>query len=165
MGAGKSTIGWRLSERLSYQFFDTDRVLVKRFKKPIAKIFQQEGEEAFRQAEVDLMVELVGLSNVVVSTGGGTLTREETFSIVQGQGALIYLKAPVEVLFERAIFSRKDRPMLDVPDAEGVFRQRFLLREVFYNRSHLVVETHDKRPETVVDEIMTGLSIEEAPSR
>lgn len=163
MGAGKSTIGLRLAERLEYRFFDTDRVLVKRFKKPITKIFQQDGEEAFRQAEEEVLRELVAEPHVVISTGGGTLTREETLSIVEGQGVLIYLKAPVEILYERAIFSRKDRPMLDVPNPEKVFEERFLAREVYYNRSHISVNTYDKRPEHVVEEILNAMAALQEP--
>jgi shikimate kinase len=161
MGAGKSTIGHLLADELGYRFFDTDRVIVRRFKKNVSRIFKEEGEAAFRSTEATVLEELAGQSHLVISTGGGTLTRPDLFTLASESGTVIYLKAPVEILFERAIFSRKDRPMLNVPDAELVFRERFQQREAFYNQAHLVVETHGKKTDAVVQEIIERLSLGE----
>jgi shikimate kinase len=160
MGAGKSTIGRLLALRLGYRFYDTDRQVMRHFQQSVTRIFQQHGEEAFRKAEEDILKELSERTHVVISTGGGTLTRDHTFQLAQQSGTLIYLQAPIEVLFERAIFSRKDRPMINVPDAEQVFRQRFEQRRHYYEQAHLVVSTHDRRTEAVVDEILDRLNLQ-----
>jgi shikimate kinase len=159
MGAGKSTIGRLLASQLHYHFVDTDQQLVHQFKLPIYKIFQQFGEPAFRQAESDLMRQLLTEQQVVIATGGGTVSRDDLFSFVTqtADSMLVYLKAPVETLYERVIFSPKDRPLIDVPDAESNFRTRFTERELFYEKAHLVIETDAQPPQQIVDRILAGL--------
>ncbi|MBY0402839.1 MAG: shikimate kinase [Cyanobacteria bacterium] len=154
MGAGKSTIGYLLADKMKCRFVDTDRLLVKQFQKPITRIFEEDGEPAFRKAEFDLLKKLVKQQNIVISTGGGTLAQEETFQLAFGSGIVVYLQAPVEVLFERAIFSRKDRPILNVPDTETVFKTKFSEREHYYNQAHLCVSTHQRNTSEVVHEIL-----------
>ncbi len=154
MGAGKSTVGRLLASRLGYGFVDTDRKLVSLHEKPVSQIFREHGEPFFRQAELELLTELVDEDHLVISTGGGTLTREETLAVIRDKGIVVYLRAPVEQLFERVIFSPKDRPMIDVPDAEKVFRERFEKRCPFYERADLIIDTAGKKPRDVMKEIL-----------
>ncbi len=158
MGAGKSTIGRLLSRELKYKFFDTDRMLVRGFGKSVTRVFKENGEEAFRAAELQVLGELVKRSQIVVSTGGGTLGREDAMAMALAHGLVVYLRAPVEDLYERVIFSPKDRPILEAPNTESVFRSLFTYREQFYNRAHVVVDTRQKHPEEVVREILTALT-------
>ncbi len=163
MGAGKSTIGKVLARRLGYRLYDTDHLLMKGFGKPVSRIFQENGEEAFRKAEVTVLEELARRQNAVISTGGGTLVREDTFDIARRSGPIIYLRAPVSVLYERVIFSPKDRPIIDVPDSEGVFREKFEQRQAFYERADLAVDTHNRKPEDVVHDIISALNLKVRP--
>lgn len=162
MGAGKSTIGRLLAKRIGYRFYDTDHLVMKGFGKPVSQVFQENGEDAFRKAEIMVLQELAKRTKVVISTGGGTLVREETFAIARETGMLIYLRAPVSSLYERVIFSPKDRPLVDVPDQESVFRERFEERRQFYERSDITVDTVDRRPGDVVQEIIGALQLREA---
>lgn len=159
MGAGKSTIGKILAHRIGYRFYDTDHLVMRGFGKPVSVIFEENGEDAFRKAEIMVLQELARRSKVVVSTGGGTLVREETFRIARNSGTLVYLRAPVADLYERVLFSPKDRPVVDVPDTETAFRQRFEERRVFYEQSDLTVDTIDRRPDDVVKDIINGLEL------
>jgi shikimate kinase len=163
MGAGKSTIGRLLAAYLGYQFVDTDQRLIHQFKLPIYKIFQQFGETAFRQAESALMHQLLDVDKVVVATGGGTVSREDVFSFVTNSRSsiLVYLKADVDVLYERVIFSPKDRPLIDVPNAEIAFRQRFAERERFYNKAPIHIETTNQPPNDIVMRIVEALKAQE----
>jgi shikimate kinase len=161
MGAGKSTIGRKLAITLGYKFIDTDKALEKQFKRTMSDIFKEFGEVKFREEEERLIEKLSNRSNFVVSTGGGTLTRTETFYTAQRSGLLIYLKAPIEVLFERTIFSQKDRPLLNIPNAEERFRKRFKIREPYYIRADYTVETADQSSEEVVKEIVQWLKEQE----
>ncbi len=158
MGAGKSTIGKLLASRIGYRFYDTDHLVMKGFKKPVSQIFQENGEAAFRKAELMVLNELARRERVVISTGGGTLVRDEPFEIARGTGMLIYLRAPVSALYERVIFSPKDRPIVDVPDTESVFLERFEERRQYYERSDITVDTIDRRPDDVVREILEKLN-------
>lgn len=157
MGAGKSTIGRKLAFRMKYRFTDTDKALEKKFKKNMSRIFAEDGESVFRKEEEALIEKLARRHHYIVSVGGGTLTRTETFYTAQRAGLLVYLKAPVELLFERAIFSQKDRPLLNDPDAEQEFKSRFKKREPYYVRSDVTVETADRTTEEVVEEIVAWL--------
>ena len=161
MGAGKSTIGKILAQRIGYRFHDTDYLVMRGFRKPVSRIFQENGEEAFRRAEILVLQELAHRNRVVVSTGGGTLARDDAFNIARASGQLIYLRAPVEDLYERVIFSPKDRPIVDVPDTESVFWARFEQRQPYYERADLTVDTVNRGPDNVVTEIIRGLGLEE----
>lgn len=129
------------------------------FGKPVSRIFEENGEESFRKAEMLVLKELAGRARVVVSTGGGTLVRDETYNLARSTGSLIYLRAPVSDLYERVIFSPKDRPRVDVPDDEALFHCRFEERRQYYERSDITVDTINRKPDDVVREIMAGLTI------
>jgi shikimate kinase len=157
MGAGKSTIGRKLAIALKYRFIDTDKALEKHFRKKMSEIFKELGEHAFRQEEERLIEKLSTRTNYVIATGGGTLTRTETFYTAQRAGMLIYLRAPVEVLFERTIFSQKDRPLLNVPNVEERFKKRFTQREPYYLRADVPIDTAERPADDVVKDIVAWL--------
>lgn len=159
MGAGKSTIGKILAHRIGYRFYDTDHLVMRGFRKPVSRIFEENGEEAFHKAEVQVLQELAKRHRIVVSTGGGTLVREDTFAIARGSGTLIYLRAPVGDLYERVLFSPKDRPAVDVPAAESIFLQRFEERRHYYEQSDFTVDTINRKPDDVVNDIIKGLAL------
>lgn len=161
MGAGKSTIGRLLARQVGYRFYDTDQLMIRGFGKPISRIFRENGEESFRKAEVQVIHELASRrKGFVASTGGGTLVREETMGPALAHGTVIYLRAPIELLYERVIFSPKDRPILSEPDTEHLFREKFHQREAFYEQAHLVVDTEGRPSEEVVGEIVRRLGFQ-----
>lgn len=157
MGAGKSTVGRLLAKTLGYQFIDTDKQLTTEYDLSMTEIFKQHGEPAFRKAELELLERLSKQNKIVISVGGGTLVREETWTVAANTGIIVYLQAPVGLLFERVIFSPKDRPMINVPNAEAQFKKRFAEREPFYKRSHYTVASSVSHPEGVVEEIMVNI--------
>jgi shikimate kinase len=157
MGAGKSTIGRRLATALGYRFIDTDKALEKHFRRKMSVIFKEVGEIPFREEEERLIEKLAYRSNYVVSCGGGTLTRTETFYTAQRAGILIYLSAPLDVLFERTIFSQKDRPLLNIPNTEARFKARFKTREPYYIRADYTTETANRQSDEVVQDIIAWL--------
>lgn len=157
MGAGKSTIGKRMANRIGYKFYDTDALMVKGFRRPISQVFEELGEDKFREAEVQVLKELSRREKLVISTGGGTLARQETMDIALNSGSVIYLKADVSVLYERVIFSPKDRPILNEPDTEKVFKDKFYAREQFYTQAHYEVTTGERKTEDVVEDCIRVL--------
>ncbi|MEB3287685.1 MAG: shikimate kinase [Vampirovibrionales bacterium] len=142
MGAGKTTIGKLLAKALKRRFYDTDHLVIKGFgNKSVPRIFAENGEPAFRQAEKLVLAELCKRSDFVASTGGGTLVRPDTMEMALANGVVIYLQAPIEVLFDRVIHSVKDRPILAQQNTEQAFRERFEAREAFYQMAHIHVST------------------------
>lgn len=162
MGVGKSTVGRLLASTMAYRFVDTDKLLEKRSGQSIRQLFTEAGETAFRAQEDALLAELLTQRYQIIATGGGTLVRESTWDHIRaaGQGAVrvVYLSAPVALLFERVIFSPKDRPLLDAPDAEAQFYARFAQREPFYQRADITIPTTRGKAHSVADAVLASLS-------
>jgi shikimate kinase len=98
-GSGKTTVGRLLSIRLSQPFIDTDEKIVTTAGKTIKEIFEQHGEDKFRDLETDALLEIAKLQNHVFSLGGGALLREQNRrAITAGKHTVIYLRAdPIEL--------------------------------------------------------------------
>lgn len=157
MGAGKSTIARCLGQTLGWPYFDTDREVVKRAHMSIPKVFEQFGEAYFRQLEAEALTHCTQAGLCVLATGGGTLTHQTGVELAKTTGWVVYLCAPPAYLFERVIFSPKERPLLDVPNAEEAFHQRFRQREPFYQQAHVTVHTPAKKPQQVATDVLEAL--------
>src|SRR3954465_5087283 len=101
-GSGKSTIGYKLANRLWQEVVDTDALIVKKAGKTIAEIFEQGGEQRFRDLETEVVREVAKLQEVVISLGGGAVVREENRRALKEAGhKIVYLKCDPEVLLQR----------------------------------------------------------------
>ena len=110
MGAGKTTIGRKLANRLSYRFLDTDALIEQTAKKPITQIFAEEGEAVFRQLETQVLAQVAKHTRVVIATGGGIITQQMNWSYLR-HGVVIWLDVPVPVLMSR-LSNDTHRPLL-----------------------------------------------------
>ena len=110
-GCGKSVIGNRVAKRLGKPFVDTDAEIELRAGKPIPQIFEQEGEEAFRRLETQVLADVTSRSGCVIATGGGVVTRPENHPLLKQNGRIVFLERPVELL------SRKGRPLSSSEEA------------------------------------------------
>lgn len=119
MGAGKSKIGPVLAVKFACPFYDTDKLIEIETGKKISEIFQDEGEEKFRQLESRLIKRLASQElKSVIALGGGALTISSNISIVRDSGIIIYLKSSPRAIFERVKNSKK-RPLLNIPRDEN----------------------------------------------
>ena len=100
MGAGKTTIAKALSARTGLSWLDTDDVIAKKHGK-ISDIFASKGEEYFRDLETQLSKSFDGQDDVIISTGGGFVLREENVQALKKSGIIIYLRARKETLVSR----------------------------------------------------------------
>jgi shikimate kinase len=155
MGAGKTTIGRALAEELSLTLFDTDELIERAMKKTINAIFEDEGELAFRTYEHKVLQNVSGQS-VIVTTGGGIVTREENRQCMKKHGIIIYLHSDPETIMERLV-EDTTRPLLKENKKEKI-DQLFEARLPYYLEADYVVNTTGKSVDTVVTEI-TGLLI------
>lgn len=110
-GSGKSVIGSRVANRLGKPFADTDREIELRAGKPIPQIFEQDGEEAFRLLETQVLADVTARSGQVIATGGGVVTRPENLPLLKQNGRVVFLERPVELL------SRRGRPLSSSEEA------------------------------------------------
>lgn len=99
-GSGKTTIGKQLAEQKSYQFIDTDKLIVERAGTSIAQIVEQHGWDYFRHLESEVL-KSISQPNSIVSTGGGIILSEENQRVMRDNGTVIYLSAKPEILAER----------------------------------------------------------------
>jgi shikimate kinase len=162
MGAGKTTLGRALAQRLARDFVDTDRILVERTGVPVATVFEIEGEEGFRRRESGVIAELAGRDDCVIATGGGSVLAEENRRVMREAGTVVYLRARLESLWER---TRHDttRPLLATPDPRGTLATILEAREPFYREAaHVTVDTGSQSASTLVNRVVAALRAHEA---
>jgi shikimate kinase len=168
MGTGKSSIAPILARRLAWPYIDSDEVLVARAGKPIAAIFESEGEARFRELECEVIGYLARnrplcpLSGnplpAVIATGGGVLMNEANFHALNHAGVIICLSARPEVIARRVERSRTRRPKL----MEGGKPLRERIAELMaerkdaYARAEVVVDTSDLSVERAADKVLAA---------
>ncbi len=112
MGSGKSTLGRRLSKHLNVQFVDMDHYIEERNYKTIPQIFSEEGEAEFRKKERKALEELSEFTDIVIATGGGAPCFFDNIDLMNQSGKTIYLNIDPEILAERLIKSKTERPLI-----------------------------------------------------
>ena len=115
MGAGKSSIGRRLAQRLDIPFVDADAEIEIAAGMSIEDIFVTRGEPEFRSGEARVIARLLEGGTQVVATGGGAFMNADTRAAIKAKGISVWLKADFDVLMRR-IKRRNDRPLLKIDD-------------------------------------------------
>src|SRR5205809_7132578 len=115
MGTGKSSVGRLVADALRFTFLDTDRVIEARAGKTIREIFEQEGEQAFREWERRIVEELTRRTKTVISAGGGLPASEANLASLQTHALVVCLWASPERIFKR-VRNQGHRPLLNGPD-------------------------------------------------
>ena len=111
-GAGKSTVGKALSEKLNREFLDTDALIQDSTGKTITDIFVVDGEEAFRAIELEVLADGLKSENTVISLGGGAPISEQAQTLItDSQSLVIFLDVSLATAAPRVGFNR-DRPLL-----------------------------------------------------
>jgi shikimate kinase len=141
MGAGKTTLGRQLARRLGKRFVDADHELEARLGVPIPTIFEIEGEQAFRDREEAIVAELVVMTGIVLSTGGGVVGRAASRACLRANGTVLYLHAMPDTLWLRVRHARH-RPMLHAPNPRARLAELYRQRDPLYREvAHHVVES------------------------
>ena len=112
MASGKSRIGALIAASLGWKFFDTDKLVEEKTGKTIPQLFAEQGEEAFRQLELEVLREICGQGPMVASLGGGTLLNPKAIELIRQNGVLVCLEATPEVILERVNRKKDSRPLL-----------------------------------------------------
>jgi shikimate kinase len=158
MGAGKSTIGALLAERLGWEFVDLDAAIESRAGKTVAQIFMDEGEAAFRALESEAIREQAVRDDRVIAPGGGAIEAASTRELFAGleQTCVVFLDAPLEVLIERCLAQphAAERPVL--ARREDLAR-RFEARLPHYRTAHVSVATAGLSPQETVNRVLNAV--------
>ena len=163
MGAGKTTVGQALADRLGWRFADLDQLIEAREGRTVPQIFEQEGEPGFRELEQVVLTEALnsGLNCFVLALGGGAFVSSEVRQILRLRGIpAIWLDAPAEELFRRCGQPEVVRPLRQDADQ---FAKLYEQRLSSYRQAALRVITTRKDIPTLVDEIIAQLALNQAP--
>jgi shikimate kinase len=156
MGAGKSTVGRRLSARLGLPFLDADTEIEAAAGMSIPDIFETHGEPHFRDGEARVIARLLDSGPAVLATGGGAFLREETRNRIGSKAVSLWLKADADVIMRR-VKRRADRPLLQTVDPAATVGRLIEEREPVYRHADLTVWSRDVPHEKIVDECMEAL--------
>lgn len=157
MGAGKTSIGKRLAQRLGIPFNDADAEIERAAGMTIPEIFSTRGEAEFRLGEQRVIQRLLGEGASVLATGGGAFMNADTRKRIAEAGVSIWLKADFDVLLRR-VKKRSNRPLLQTEDPEKTLRDLIELRYPTYADATLTIHSRDVAHEVIVDEIIVELS-------
>ena len=153
MGTGKTTIGKELSKMLQMKLVDIDAEIEKAQKMKINDIFRIHGEQYFRDIETDMIKRLSRGKNIIISTGGGAVLRDENMEALRENGIIFCLNASTETIMERTGRS-ENRPLLKVENPKEKISEMLSYRRPFYEKAGIMIETDCKTPLEIVQEIM-----------
>ncbi|MBF0280834.1 MAG: shikimate kinase [SAR324 cluster bacterium] len=156
MGVGKTTIGRKLAKRLGYHFLDMDEQIENEQNRSISEIFENSGEDHFRQLEVKLLQKLSTVQNTVIATGGGAVATPGSLELMKVYGRLIYLKTSVDEIVERVKRSQH-RPLLHAEDLEERISSLLVKRIPFYEQADYIIETKNLSPQRITSLIIRNL--------
>ena len=153
MGAGKTTVGHIMAERLGQPFVDSDVLIEQRLGRDIRDIFRTEGEPYFRQLEHDTVAGLVRGPDAVIALGGGAVEDPRSRAVLRN-ARVVYLRVSYDEALAR-VKSDEFRPMLHRPDLDEVYNRRL---SAYEDISVLTVDTDGRRPDAVALEVLARLT-------
>jgi len=143
MGAGKTTVGKVLAKQRGLDFIDLDLFIEARYQKSVGQIFEELGEEKFREVESSLLKEVADFEDVLISTGGGTPCYFDNMEYMNRKGITVYLKYQAESLAKRLNKYKEKRPLLKGKDDNELYKfvtDTLEKRQLFYNSSHIIFD-------------------------
>ena len=144
MGTGKTTIGRAVAQRLGFQLLDSDHEIERQRRKPVAQIFAEEGEPAFRALEREFVSQGHPATRQVVACGGGLVIQPGMLELLKSKGVVMCLHASLETILRRTA-GHRHRPLLNVENPEERVRLLYAEREPVYRQAGSVILT-DARP-------------------
>jgi shikimate kinase len=157
MGAGKTSIGKRLAQRLGLPFVDADHEIERAHVMTIPEIFEKHGEAYFRAGEVRVVARLLKDGPQILATGGGAYMNPETRDNIRARGISLWLKADLDVLMRR-VKRRQDRPLLKQADPEAVLKRLMDERYPVYAEADLAIHSREASHEEIVEEAVQVLA-------
>lgn len=158
MGAGKSTIGRELADKLHLEFFDSDQEIERRTGADIAWVFDLEGEEGFRKREETVIDDLSEKQGIVLATGGGSVISAQVRNRLSARGIVVYLETTIDKQVARTQRDRR-RPLLQTSEEPRTVLENLAIeRNPLYEEvADVVVKTDDQSAKVVANKIVDKL--------
>ena len=158
MATGKSTVGKALKEYLGidYKFIETDQLIIEMAGKSIQKIFSEDGEEKFREYEIEACKKAANFKKAVISCGGGIVLNKANIENLKKTCHIVLLTASPKEIYNRVMNDGKEtRPVIDKEDPMKEIESALRQREPYYNISaEIVINTTNKTIDEIVGEII-----------
>ena len=156
MGCGKSQTGLKLAELLKYKYIDLDSLIEKLAKKSINQIFKDAGEDNFRELETSCLKETIKIPSLIISTGGGIVTKSENWGILR-QGIIVWIDLEEDIAIERLKNEIEKRPLLQGKNLNELYISIFKSREKLYSQADLRIKIKKETIEEVAMKIINAM--------
>ena len=156
-GAGKSTVGAMVAEKLGRTFLDFDVEIERREGTPLSQIFGEKGEAGFRQLERKITEELREFGNMILAPGGGWIMDQEGVARLRPPAKLIYLRVQPETALKRLGGVAGGRPLLNHPDPAGEITKLFEARRMAYQAADIEIGTELITPQQVAEQVIAKI--------
>ena len=154
MASGKSVVARSISDLSMYKFIDTDEMIIKAAGKSIQKIFDEDGEPAFRRVEHEVICRVAQLDGYVIATGGGVPLNKDNIKELRKNGVIVNLAPSFENIAQRLDRARSTRPLLQNQSIDEI-KKRFDDRQPFYADCDIRIEvTNDMPPRFYAEQIL-----------
>lgn len=158
MGSGKTTIGSKLAQKLSYYFIDSDQEIEDQEGCSITDIFSKKGEKYFRQVEQKVIREIIDRDEeIILSLGGGSYINDEIRELLSQKAITIWLSASIDTILHR-IGNKKNRPLLGSNNKRRVLEELSAKRNPIYKKADYKFDTTNENHEELVDNIIKTLN-------
>jgi shikimate kinase len=160
MGAGKSSIGRRLAQRLGLPFIDADSEIEAAADATIEEIFQRHGEAAFRDGERRVIARILDGPIHVLATGGGAFMDASTRALIRARAVSVWLRADIELMLAR-VGRRNNRPLLKGGEPRAVLEQLIAQRYPIYAEADITVDSVDGPPDATLERVLAALAAQQ----
>jgi shikimate kinase len=163
MGTGKTAVGKALAERLDKKFIELDSLIERKAGKTIPEIFNQDGEIAFRELEIEVTKEVAEKKNAVIACGGGVVLNKINIDRLRKESLIVYLTASPKIILKRTSNDAEERPLLEVANPTLTIQELLRFRKPFYERAaDIKIDTSKLDVEAIVEQIINKLKEDES---
>ncbi len=163
MGTGKTVVGKALAEKLGKEFIELDSVIEPMAGKTIPEIFQEDGEIAFRELEIEAVKKAANKKNTVIACGGGVVLNKINIDRLKKEAVIVYLTASPRVILKRISNDVEKRPLLNVANPALTIQQLLTFRKPFYEQSaDITINTSKLDINSIVKQIIEEVKQDES---
>lgn len=156
MGAGKTSVGRHLAQKLGLPFIDADSEIESAAQATITEIFARDGEAAFRNGERRVIARLLDGPVCVLATGGGAFMTPETRAKIHERAISVWLRADLDLLTRR-VGRRRDRPLLNHGNPRDTLARLLAVRNPVYAEADIVIDSGEQTPDEVAEALIAAL--------